>query len=181
MNSSKYNTIYIEGPDRVGKDTQIQIIRNTFSADLWQVLHYSKPPKLGSTDDYMLYQTSLFNQMFALTALVPKLILNRSHIGEFVYAHYRGYDGSYVFNSEKGWMDPDMDATSVVIILISQAEELIGRNDDQSFYTTVDEARDEIGNFIHAFGKTSFTNKYIINVSGKSIEQVAEEIKAILI
>jgi len=181
MNSSKFNIVIIEGPDRVGKDTQIQAIRNHFNGDLWQVLHYSKPPKLDNADDYILYQSSLFNQMFGLSTVVPKLILNRSHIGEAVYANYRGYDGSYVFDIEKQWVDEESDDATVVIILVTDADQLLKRDDGDSFYKNIEEAESEVGRFIAAYHSTSFTNKHLINVSGKTIEQVREEIHAILV
>ena len=180
MNSSKFNTILIEGPDRVGKNTQIEAIRNYFSSDLWQVLHYSKPPKLDSVDEYISYQSSLFSQMFGLSFVVPKLILNRSHIGEAVYANYRGYDGSYVFDIEQQWRDNDTDAITAVIILVTEAEQLIKRDDGDSFYKNVEDAESEVGRFIAAYHATSFTNKHLINVSGKTIEEVTKEIIDIL-
>lgn len=181
MNFSKYNTIIIEGPDRVGKDTQIQAIRNHFQGDLWQVLHYSKPPKLENTDDYILYQSSLFNQMFGLAFVIPKLILNRSHIGEAVYANYRGYNGAYVFDIEKEWKDSETDPATVVIILITDAEQLVKRDDGESFYKNVEDAKSEVGRFIAAYHATSFTNKHLINVSGKTIDEVTKEIIDILL
>lgn len=180
MNFSRYNTIIIEGPDRVGKDTQIQAIRNHFNGDLWQVLHYSKPPKLDTSDDYILYQSSLFNQMFGLSFVIPKLILNRSHLGEAVYANYRDYDGSYVFDIEKQWTDAETDPFIVVIVLVTEAEQLVLRDDGDSFYKNVEDAKSEVGRFIAAYRATSFTNKHLINVSGKTIEEVTKEIIDIL-
>jgi len=180
MNYSKYDTVIIEGPDRVGKDTQIQKIRNHFNGSLWQVLHYSKPPKLETDKDYIGYQSSLFSQMFALASFIPNLILNRSHIGEAVYATYRGYNGAYVFDIEEQWLDKETDERTVVIVLIPKADQLIARNDGESFYTNLEEAEGEIGRFIAAYQVTKFTNKHIIVVDGKSIDEVADEIRAIL-
>lgn len=180
MNFSKYDTIIIEGPDRVGKNSQIEAIRNHFSADLWQVLHYSKPPKLDNTEDYISYQSSLFNQMFGIATVIPKLILNRSHIGEAVYASYRGYDGSYIFDIEKTWMDDTTDEKTCVIVLVTDAEQLVLRDDGDSFYKNVEDAKSEVGRFIAAYHATSFTNKHLINVSSKTIKEVTKEIVNIL-
>lgn len=180
MNHSKYNTVIIEGPDRVGKNTQIEAIRNHFEGDLWQVLHYSKPPKLGSSEDYVSYQSSLFSQMFGLSCVVPKLILNRSHLGEAVYAQYRGYDGSYVFDIEKTWYDDETNELLVIIVLIARGDQLVGRDDGNSFYKNVDDAEEEVGRFIAAHNATVFTNKHIIDISGKTIEEVTLEIINIL-
>ena len=97
-----------EGIDRVGKDTLIRGVQDRLGYH--QVFHYQKPLRLdfyaaaSEADAKYRYQESSFRTMFQFLCGVPsaKIICNRSHLGESIYAPlYRGYSGEYVFDLER--------------------------------------------------------------------------------
>lgn len=107
----------IEGLDRLGKSTLINNIKQ--STGFFQVIHFSKPELLdihylnmfnadsdgdlrARRDGLYTYQCASFNNSMLLAKSGAKLIFDRWHLGENVYAPlYRKYDGSYVFDLEK--------------------------------------------------------------------------------
>src|ERR1700722_6697912 len=92
--------ILLEGIDGVGKDTVIHGVQNRHGYH--QVLHYKKPLTLDhyattpESSAERQYQVDTFRTMFQLLRGAPsaKVICNRAHLGECVYAPlYRGYSG----------------------------------------------------------------------------------------
>ncbi len=106
----------IEGLDRLGKSTLIQGIRQKLG--YYEVVHFSKPEKLeayrqASDRDLLLagvptesqqvyqYQRESFLNSMLMARSGARIIFDRWHIGEAVYAPmYRGYSGDYVFQQE---------------------------------------------------------------------------------
>lgn len=108
--------IYIfEGMDNCLKDTLIQLFRSTLPPQT-QILKYNSPPR--GISNVELWQKAHFEDMFELlkTSLnnsQRNLILNRAHLGEYVYSPiYWGYEGDWIFDLEKLFL--------VVLIFISQ-------------------------------------------------------------
>lgn len=169
--------IIIEGIDRLGKDTLIKSIINTYGYH--QVLHYQKPERLDVYNgDLFKYQRQSFITMFEmLNSNIGNLILNRAHLGETVYApRYRKYDGSYVFELEQriGW--PAVNQTRLVLLYTSDFSFIT--DDGASFDFSAKEQ--EQAEFKQAFFRSSFKNKVLVDVSNgaggfKSKEQVFGE------
>lgn len=94
--------VYIfEGMDNCLKDTLIQLFRSNLSPQT-QVLKYSSPPKGVLNPEQ--WQKAHFTDMFDLLKTnleggSRNLILNRAHLGEYVYSPiYRGYEAVTVFS-----------------------------------------------------------------------------------
>lgn len=162
-------TIIFEGLDRCLKDTLIQKVKDFLPPS--HILHYSKPPK---TKNQEVYQRDSFYQMFKLIAFnalfLPEnkatLILNRSHIGEFVYSPiYREYDGSYVFDLEKKDLDV-LQSVYLITLVDSNLSAYLKRDDGNSFSSSNEEKiQMEIDRFKEASSKSYIPNKLLIDLN----------------
>lgn len=176
--------IFIEGLDRCGKDTQIKLIQQLFIDKPLHVLHYSNYKGFTSPEDCQTYSASVYSSMFKLLHNNYKtmhFILNRSHIGEYVYAPiYRKYRGDYVFLIENYWKEFSFWNEIKLITFIDNVNNLIIRDDGLSHSIDVIKKQEEIDKFIEATEKSSILHKKIININNKNIEKVFEEVKEFL-
>ena len=151
--------ILIDGPDRVGKTTQINLLKKAYPQCI--TIHSGALPKD--------YAQQYYKNLYTIVNSPVDILVDRSHLGEFVYSQlYRGYDGSYIFN--------DNEPEAKLILLIDDVENLITREDGKSFTTDRDMKQKEIDLFIEAFNKSKIKNKYIINIADKSISEVFKEV-----
>lgn len=178
--------IIIEGLDRLGKSTLIAEIEKQLGC--FTKLHYGKPPVLqcysllvGPKHAKEAYQRDSFAQMFALLESGAKLILDRAHLGEAVYAkRYRGYDGDYVFDYEDYSRSKALSNT-LLVLLVNNDQELERKlvDDGESFdwHRRAEEQQD----FIAAFNRSRFVNKLKLDVgaNGSFIERDALAAKVI--
>src|SRR5574344_1179616 len=181
-------TILLEGTDRVGKSSQAQAILNFFAkkGKVVQMLHYGAIKSL-TPNESRTYSGKLYTDMFKMADDASKtsrvLLFDRSHIGEYVYAPmYRNYDGSYIFDIEKKFKDENPAAfyTVYLITFIDDAENIIKRDDGLSFTTDVEKKKKEIDAFVEATNKSLIEHKKIINIKGKTIEDVSKEVISFL-
>ena len=97
--------LLFEGPDNVGKSTQIKLLLKYFTDKPTYVIHFSGIPGI-SPEMARQYSEKLYNDMFYMIneshTNNRHLIFDRSHIGEAVYAPiFRNYSGDFVFDIEK--------------------------------------------------------------------------------
>lgn len=189
--------IIIEGLDRCGKSTLISTLQATIYNN-WiypeqkgpvidepttcNILHYSniKAKKL-TPDEMQLVSFNHYCNGFDLMVQNDRVnnthIFDRFHLGEFVYSDlYRGYDGSYVFDIEKKYVEL-IDNRTYLIVMIDEADNLIARDDGLSFTTDKEKKQWEIDRFTQAYEKSNFTKKILINISDLSIDDVANKVK----
>lgn len=174
--------IIIEGIDRVGKDTQIKLIKNIFSKRTFHTFHYSTPPKILSSSEQKDYSYKLYKQMFDIIYQNPRIdfIFNRSHLGEYVYAQkYRNYSGEYVWNLEHIYMKRE--DQYLILLVNSDIQSLIDREDSDSLSNNRKDIEYELNRFKEAFERTKIKNKILIDVAGLSIDEVHSKIKEFLI
>ena len=170
--------ILIEGLDRLGKSTLIKNIRNLYG--YYEVIHYEKPQKLTIYEEsaadcvdtfsnemsnpLFLYQEASFKNMFRLIQSSAKIIFDRAHLGEMVYAPlYRKYSGDYVIQME---LDEEIHYNSNVrLILLTEDFETSKhfKDDGQSFDPAKRE--DEQFMFINAFNRSYIADKRIVCVT----------------
>jgi thymidylate kinase len=166
--------VILEGMDRCGKDTQANAIINHYVGCSFHQIHYSKTPKL-TPQASLAYANRLYHGMFKLADMALEsdlsLIINRSHLGENVYGHYRGYDGAYVFELEReyGHLMNDI----YLFVLVDEPTNALEREDGDSWGKTLGEKQDEKARFEDAYYFTSIVNKTLINISGKNVETVS--------
>lgn len=165
--------IIIEGPDRVGKDTLIQNIKNYFTDLTFHELHYSAV----KANDVKLYSNKMYHEFFNILEMFNNYnyscIANRSHLGEAVYGPiYRKYSGDYIFDIENEYKEKDFFSKLNLIVLIDDAENLIKRDDGLSFSTQLENKQIELQHFKNAFNKSNIKHKILININGLSINDV---------
>lgn len=181
------------GTDALGKDTQIQKIkdeseRRGISA---HILHYSNIKVFGN-DNKKIREASYkqFRDMFKLINFAASedsmnLILNRAHLGECVYSPlYRNYNGDFVFEEEKTFLWQDNLKRIKLILFTDEVEAIIKRdkerNDGLSFSLDPEMKKKELDLFDKAFEK-SILNKKRIELKGRDAEQIwNEEVKTFI-
>ena len=161
--------------DNCLKDTHIQLLRGQLSPET-QVLKFSNPPR--SYKDSESYQMSHFTDMFSLLSLNlnnsnRNLILNRAHLGEFVYSPiYRGYEAEWIFDLEAEFLDSINNNQSMIKLILlydSSNDQLLSREDGKSFSESDQNKLDnERMRFLEAFKRSLFKNKCKIDLSDYS-------------
>lgn len=159
----------IEGLDRLGKSTLIEGILH--KEGYHQVIHYAKPQLL---ECYKLdarplkrYQLETFKSMLYLLDSKAPLILDRAHLGEYVYAPmYRKYDAEYIFQLEKYHRAQDMEHVQLILLTedFSKSKHFV---DDGLSLGSEDKRETEQQLFIEAFNKSTFKNKKMICVTAE--------------
>ena len=188
-------SIIFEGVDRLGKDTLIQGVKNRLG--YFQTIHYQKPELLdfyltearkqtGRADDVTddavksfaakLYQQKSFCEMFDMLSANRRYIMNRAHLGEFVYApRYRKYDGSYVFDMEKQFIH-DLGSNfheNTLLVLLHTSDFSFIKDDGLSF--DFDKKEEEQNDFIRAFERSEIKHKLMLDVNDGLGNQVSRE------
>lgn len=160
--------IIVEGLDRLGKSTLIDGLEHKLGH--FTKLHYGKPPVLkhyelvSGVSAKEAYQRVSFHQMFDVLESNARIMLDRAHLGEAVYAkRYRGYDGSYVFDYESIKRTTALSNTLLVLMVNhDQALERSLVDDGDSFDWT--KRAEEQDDFIAAFNRSRFRSKMILSV-----------------
>jgi thymidylate kinase len=172
----------IEGLDRLGKSTLIDGIMQ--AGGFYQVIHYEKPKLLHTylqnhLENYprsdeasakrqalFRYQRDSFYAMFDILSSAARVILDRAHLGECVYAPmYRKYSGDYIFRLEHEF---DMDEyDDIRMILLTENFNMSNHfiEDGGSFDPT--KRAEEQALFVQAFEKSIMRDKKIICVTGE--------------
>jgi len=178
-------SIICEGIDRTGKGTLINGLKQHL--DYFNVIHYQKPEiidecakiaqqllnsQFGHNDpdirtlSLKIYQEKSFSDMFRMLSMpVVKFIMDRSHIGENVYAHrYRNYSGEYVFDLEQNLRTRDNDcfSNSTLLVLLTTTSFEFIKDDGLSFDFTKKE--EEQIDFIKSFERSIIKHKLMIDV-----------------
>lgn len=162
--------LLVEGLDRLGKDTLIRGVLNKYGYH--EVLHFSKPERLDvyvhqdSSTTLRRYQEDSFRTLFQLLrAPDAKVICNRAHLGECVYAPlYRGYSGDYVFDIERAFGAEALTDTRLVL-LIEAFEASRHFVDDGQSLGDPGKRRDEQDRFLTAFQRSTIRDKRTICVT----------------
>jgi thymidylate kinase len=168
--------LMIEGPDRCGKNTLIKNL--TSQAENYVVRHFGSAK--GETDlEKRNFQYQFFKKEFNLAALRPQFempdkkryprdvwIMNRAHLGEFVYGKFyrKTYPEQWVMKMET-MFGMDIDPSIYLLLLIAPPEFLCRRDDGLSFSNDVKEKTAEISAFQDAFNQSKIINKMSLNVS----------------
>lgn len=171
--------VIFEGCDLSGKDTQIKELLPKFIDKPTQVFHYSAIKGLTKQESKK-YSKLLYLDTFRIMKQSYNkrhILLNRFHIGEFVYSPlYRKYKGDYIFALEKRFTKYEFWDSIYLITFIDTPENLISREDGQSFSIDLKMKQKEIDLFKEATEKSLIKHKIVINISGKTIGEVHQEV-----
>lgn len=171
--------IYIfEGMDNCLKDTLIQLLRSHLSPQT-QILKFSNPPK--NIDNPENWQKAHFKDMFDLIGLnlrysTRNLILNRAHIGEYVYSPiYRGYEGNWIFDLEELFLNASKEHVKKLKLFLlydSDNFQLNSREDGKSLSRSDHFKMDrERTRFLEAFEKSRIPCKKVFNLSNYQLNE----------
>lgn len=177
----------IEGLDRLGKSTLIEGIKNQLG--FFQVVHFSKPEVLDAYEkniDHLIpghqllsYQTDSFTNSMLIAKSGARVIFDRWHLGEVVYAPmYRGYHGDYVFDIERAALMDQCKSVRLILLTENFDHSIHFESDGESFDDS--RRREEQEQFIQAFTRSIIPDKRIICVTGpdgnfRSKEEILEE------
>lgn len=139
----------IEGPDRAGKSSFIDRLRNKIVNPNILVLHSSRPPSCMPTDDIsawtIQYYYQLIDTAIELSNKGYDIILDRSWISECVYGPiyrnvyiHQALLESHIYNNEDKF---------VLCYLCDSSSNLIAREDGESDAITIDQKQIELDAF----------------------------------
>ena len=166
----------IEGLDFLGKSTLIEGIRQKLG--YYEVIHFSKPQKLAAyaktqqvegvpSESLQVYhyQRESFRNSMLLAKSGARLIFDRWHLGEAVYAPlYRGYSGNFVFSIE--WQLALDCAAGIRLILLTEDFQTSRHFvDDGESLGPVHKRMEEQERFIAAFNRSIIQDKRLICVT----------------
>lgn len=186
------NNVIIEGVDRLGKNLLIDGIQH--SLGFFQVIHYQKPKLLDffienarsglmsdrtesevKAEALKLYQYNSFITMFKLLRDNTRLICNRAHLGETVYAkRYRNYNGNYVFDIERRFHESENSLNKTLLVLLYTSDFSFITDDGLSLDVTKRE--EEQNDFIEAYSKSIIPNKIMIDVNNGSSGFISKDL-----
>jgi thymidylate kinase len=170
----------MEGLDNCGKTTQIRKLLKYFIDKPTFVIHFSGIQDI-SAQKSKNYSIKLYNEMFLLMKNAYQdqrsLIFDRSHIGEYVYAPmYRNYPGDFIFDIENIYENDLFFNNIYLFTMIDDPENIIKREDGKSFSIELENKQKEIDLFVEATNRSNIKHKKIINIAGKSIDDVHKQV-----
>lgn len=180
--------VFIEGPDNVGKGTQIDNIWKEMSRrgmiPFWA--HYTSFGIKEAWQCENFSRTAYWAMHMAAMDLHKRNmhpIFDRSIYGEWVYGKiYRGYDAYFIWEMEGRLKDDNYYPWQEchLITFIDDPENLIKRDDGLSFSTDLDKKRFEVNRFVEAHSMSRIPNKMLCNINRNSKEEVWSEVKDFL-
>lgn len=161
--------IIIEGLDRCGKSTLIDNLTKHYKLPFIK-LHFYGPP-FKNVDQNIAFDVSLYTDMVKAFMNFDHVIADRSHLGALVYSPlYRNNNGYHVLD-----LDKQLPSDVILITLIDNKENLINRDDGESFTIDLDKKQKEIDLFINAHILSNIKHKLLINISKYNIEEVLQK------
>ena len=182
--------IFCEGPDRVGKSTQVtRLYKEIAARGMYPfILHFAN---LGIPEkDHCIKKSEmLYRRMFDIIRLnkgglgTNGFILDRSHLGEWVYGKmYRDYDANFIWELEEDakYHDEGNWNKNYLITFIDQPLNLISRDDGLSFSTRMKEKTVEVDRFIDSHQRSIIPNKILIDINATNEQEVWEQVKSFI-
>lgn len=176
--------IAFDGPDNVGKGTQISLLRKWLKHIPFILTDLNRP--LGDSDaDKIAYGLKASENHLAAKHTIWKQgipqIADRMHYTEYAYSMLRGgHNIDTILELEERFieMKPDF----FTIIFIDKVENISARDDGKSDFDVNN--HNEIQNINDRFSeisKKSHFDNFIINIHNKDIQVVQGEVKSILL
>jgi len=180
MHFDKTNIIIaFDGPDNVGKGTQIALLRKHFSSIPFVISNLDKP--VGETDSEKINYgiAASKNHLIAKHAVWEKgipQIVDRMHYTEYAYSILRGgHSIETILELESDFSE--MKDSFFTLIFIDEVQNIQSRDDGKSNYDVDNTKQIEIitQRFIE-ISKQSLFDNVIVNIHGKDISTVQNEV-----
>lgn len=172
--------IAFDGPDNVGKSTQIALLRESLATIPFVLMNLDRP--VGTSDKEKIHygiaasQNALRANSSLLEQGIPQII-DRTHYTEYAYSILRGgHSKSDIQKLEKEYIH--LKDSFFTIIFIDTIENIQSRDDGLSLYNVDDS--NEITNIQDRFkdiAKDSLFDNVVINIHGKDIPHVQKEVQ----
>ena len=163
--------VIVEGPDRCGKGSFIEVLRDNIASSKQIVIHSGKPPSdVEDKQEWaMNYNLGLINNVNLLSRINDAIILDRSYIGEYVYGLiYRKikYTDAMFEDFENKAIKYLLNTRHVVLVnLTDSPENVILREDGNSHKGTISTKEHEHRCFRNLHKLSIIKNKHLIDWS----------------
>lgn len=158
--------ILIDGMDRCGKSTEINILRNILVKDCTHVLKYANV-SIANDEENNKYMYLLNKEMFSILSTMKhsNFICDRCHISQYVYGRlYRNL--SKIQADELFKLEPHDFNTYLIVIVDSSFDTLSKREDNESLsHGKKALYKREYLLFKEAFIKSTIKNKLFIDLA----------------
>lgn len=175
--------IFIDGPDNVGKGTQISLLRKWLINIPFTILNIDPPSgqNLDEKETYGILATkNMLGSVFASWERGIPCIVDRCHYTEYAYSILRNtHKIETILKLEKELSPAHSDVLG--IIFVDKVENIVARDDGNSIYSTED--THNIQNIINRFSEIADASSFdckVVSITGKSIEEVQAEVKKIV-
>ena len=182
MQKPSLRAVILESPDNCGKDTQIRLLLAHFARQMipFHVLKYSAP-KVSPEESKRYFSKCLYDSMFELVLQSRRIVwgLNRAHISEQVYApKYRSTDPTYIRRIEEFWLAamPGEWSELALVTFVDKPENLISREDGQSFSIDPVDKQIEVQSFVEHTESSLIEKKAVINIDGLGPAEVHDKV-----
>lgn len=151
----------VEGLDRCGKSSFIDVLRSHIKNPKILVIHSGKPPKDVDPKEWSIeYYDQLIGRSIFLNEHGFDIILDRAWLGEMVYGPiYRKTNISLSRLEEQLFCYEDI---FKLFVFVDSAENLLSREDGLSHSSNINDKQNEINSFIQSFENTKVINKKLI-------------------
>jgi len=184
--------IIIEGGDRLGKDTLIRGIQDSYE-DNWTIRHFGKPPKGMSPKETLDFQFDVFYKEAIFVDYFMNefsdeygyydnsIIWNRSHLGEYVYSQmFRGIAKREIKERIKLFETRNLSSNMYLITLTASPYFFLSKEDGDSFSQSLEQKTRELELFKEAHNLSIIPHKKIVKVDYegefRSKEKILESI-----
>lgn len=171
--------VIVEGPDRCGKGSFIEVLRDNIASSKQIVIHSGKPPSdVEDKQEWaMNYNLGLINNVNLLSRINDAIILDRSYIGEYVYGLiYRKikYTDMMFKDFENKAIKYLLNTRHVVLVNFTDSpENVILREDGNSHKGTIITKEDEHCRFKDLHKLSIIKNKHLIDWSTETFNTTA--------
>lgn len=154
----------VEGPDRTGKSTFIDMLRSTLKNPYIMTIHCGKPPKdVDNVEWTKRHYLNLISRILYLNNNGHDVILDRSWLGETVYGPlYRNTDIPLNFFER---LISDFNNQFKLVLFLDSAESLLSREDGNSHSNDLEFKNKELSLFLNSYNESIIKNKYLVDWS----------------
>jgi len=173
---NKKIVIAFDGPDNVGKSTQIKLLRKYFKEIPFLILDVDAPVGDNSQEKLKYGKEHTKRTLQTIRDLPFSQIHDRIHFTEYAYSFFReGHPIDEIVDLEKGY--EEIKDNLLIITFIDEVKNISDRDDGLSLFDKED--HDNITTLINRFkeiSEKSIFENYIINIHEKDIETVHSEV-----
>lgn len=172
--------IAFDGPDNVGKGTQISLLRKWLPHIPFVLMNLDRPAGTSNSEKINYGLAASRNALYANKILAEKeipQIVDRMHYTEYAYSLLRGgHDTKTILELEKEFID--IKDYFFTIVFIDEVQNIQDRDDGISNYNADD--TNEVANITNRFpeiARASLFDNVVININGKDIPTVQSEVQ----